>query len=149
MKKSLWAAVAAATIVGSGLAVPAVAYAAPARSCAQLGHRVVKGDPDYVPALDGDKDGVACEAYPDRPRTSNVADIPSRDLWCSQITRRNIPAGDPEYTTARDRDLDGVACEANDLTDNPRPTRSATPTRSAAPTKASKQNSGGLAKTGA
>lgn len=43
-------------------------YAAPVaagKTCAQIGHRVHRGDPDYTTKLDTDGDGIGCEAYPE------------------------------------------------------------------------------------
>ena len=34
------------------------------RTCAEIGHKVYPGDPDYSPERDKDGDGVGCESYP-------------------------------------------------------------------------------------
>lgn len=43
---------------------PAPAGGGSGRTCAEIGHKVYPGDPDYSPARDEDGDGVGCESYP-------------------------------------------------------------------------------------
>ncbi|MCT2188937.1 excalibur calcium-binding domain-containing protein [Corynebacterium kefirresidentii] len=43
---------------------PAPAGGGSGRTCAEIGHKVYPGDPDYSPARDANGDGVGCESYP-------------------------------------------------------------------------------------
>lgn len=64
MKTRDIAALAAAAVIGSGLLIPvSVAQAAPPKSCSDtMREDIPKGDPDYAPRLDRNKDGFACDS---------------------------------------------------------------------------------------
>jgi hypothetical protein len=81
-----------------------------------------RGEPGYRPALDGDDDGIACEASgggaPAPAPQPPAPPAPPADVYYANCTEARaagaapLYAGEPGYRSGLDRDHDGVACES-------------------------------------
>lgn len=101
-------------LAAAGVGAPAVALAQETtpttiglyyRTCADAPHQLLRGDPGYRPALDGNNDGVACEDRPPRTTTSIVASTTTSTTVammtvCIQGVTTTVPVGATNPTGA-------------------------------------------------